>query len=285
MESNNTITTCKPEQDNGPPGGVYLCQVDSQVSCGACCGLYNVEDASPASMASMLRYRTEQFSSVPRTVVAIDDFAHHLQSRESQERPFPQFHHCPFIGLIGEQRSRVGCLLHPQGEGNNGVDFRGLSYYGGLACRTYFCPATRELAPGYKHILRTVFSAWHLYGLIVTEKELVTALFKEIEIRLNHPLEVHLFNHNQRAAKSLVALFDLKLTWPHRPPEADTPCHHFFFDVQYSKPAITYDHLGTEPSRYHTILKELVSRFETDADLRNAEQLLERRIAAVVDSI
>jgi hypothetical protein len=58
----------------------------------------------------------------------------------SNNQPFPEFHHCPYVGLIGNELSRVGCLLHPMAEGNTGVDFRGLSYYGGMACRIYFCP-------------------------------------------------------------------------------------------------------------------------------------------------
>jgi len=233
-------------------------------------------------MAEMLFYRTERFKSIPRTADAIDAFAQHIQAREPRQRPFVQFHHCPFIGLIGDKKSRVGCLLHPLGAGNDGRDYRGLSYYGGLACHTYFCPATRELRSNYKQILRCIFNDWHLYGLVVTEKELVTALFEQIEGRLNHPVEANNFSGNSAARASLVALFELKLIWPHRPTQANTPCHHFFFDVSYSKPAINYNELGAQPSPYDAILRELVSEFKTVAELRAAEQLLDQRIMAVV---
>lgn len=32
--------------DKTAPGGVYLCRVNENLSCGACCGLYNVPDLS-----------------------------------------------------------------------------------------------------------------------------------------------------------------------------------------------------------------------------------------------
>ena len=155
--------------DSGVPGGVYLCQVNATVSCGACCGLYNVADASRADLEPMLARRASAFAALPRTVAALDGFARDIQAGERQDRPFPEFHHCPFIGLIGRRHSRVGCLLHPLAEGNRGVDYRGLSDYGGLACRTYFCPATRVLPARYKSILRIALDDWHLYGLVVTE--------------------------------------------------------------------------------------------------------------------
>jgi hypothetical protein len=267
------------------PGGVYLCQVDERVSCGACCGLYNVADTSREHLENMLGDRTRRFARVSRTTEGIDDFALQNSHIEAQERPFPQFHHCPFIGLIGEARSRVGCLLHPLAEGNGGVDFRGLSYYGGLACRTYFCPATHSLAPRYKRTLRVVLKDWHLYGLVVTETDLLSALFHQIEVRLGSLLEPALFERRPEAGHALAKLLGLKLTWPHRPPQADTPCHHFFFDVSYAKPLIDYRALGVISSPYHPILRELVSSFDSIADLRRAEDTIAHGIHAVASAL
>lgn len=136
------------------PGGVYLCQVNETISCGACCGLYNVADASRDYLAHMLLERTRRFAAVPRTTDGIDAFGREALAMETRQRPFPHFHHCPYVGLIGEESSRVGCLLHPLGTGNHGIDFRGLSYYGGLACHSYFCPATHQVKPDYKRVLR-----------------------------------------------------------------------------------------------------------------------------------
>jgi len=138
------------------PGGVYLCQVDENVSCGACCGLYNCPDASRACLQERLTFRTERFREVPRNTDAIDAFQEQMERREPRQRPYPDFYHCPFLGLVGRQNSRVGCLLHPLADGNQGVDLRGLSFYGGLACRDYFCPSHRNLPPVYKAIIQSV---------------------------------------------------------------------------------------------------------------------------------
>lgn len=263
------------------PGGVYLCQVNESVSCGACCGLYNVADPSRDHLAHMLRERTQRFAKVPRTAEGIDRFARLTESAECQKRPFEQFHHCPYIGLIGEGLPRVGCLLHPLGNGNNGVDFRGLSYYGGLACHSYFCPATHQMAPHHKSVLRAVIADWHLYGLIVTEGDLITAVFREIEKRLGHPMAIEQFQRRPEAGRSLIRLLGLKIDWPYRPPRADTPCHYFFFNVGYDKPAIAYDRLDSPLSSHDVILRELVSEFRSTHDLRQAEQRVEAGIVAV----
>jgi hypothetical protein len=271
--------------DGTVPGGVYLCQVNASVSCGACCGLYNVADTSREHMAKMLGDRTHRFAQVPRTPEGIDGFALQNAQIEFQERPFPQFHHCPFIGLIGDDRGRVGCLLHPLADGNQEVDFRGLSYYGGLACRTYFCPTTHGLAPRYKRIVRAAIDDWHLYGLVVTETDLLSALFHQIEVRLGRRVELTLFESRPAAGQALADLMGLKLTWPHRPPQADTPCHHFFFDVGYAKPVIDYHRLGVAASPHNPILRELVSAFDSVEALRRAEQAIDQRIDAIVAAL
>ena len=105
------------------PGKIYLCQVNATVSCGACCGLYNVEDASRDALRSLLLVRSEKLAQVPRNLEAILAFKAEIEANENGTRPYPKFHHCPYIGLAGDKLSRVGCLLHPLADGNQGVDF------------------------------------------------------------------------------------------------------------------------------------------------------------------
>lgn len=275
----------RPDPTLEVPGGVYLCQVGENVSCGACCGLYNVADLSRDALTAMLNRRTEQFRETPRTVEAIDAFARQIRATEPHERPFPQFHHCPFIGMIGDGQQRVGCLLHPLGEGNDGVDFRGLSYYGALACRTYFCPSTHRLPARYKRLLRTCITDWYAYGLIVTEQALVRALLQTVETRLGRPLHPDLFEGNPQGARHLVELLELKIDWPFRPAGADTPCHHFFLDAGYEKPAIDYTSLGLRTSPFDEILVELVSALSSPEDAAAAETRVEQAIQCVVKAL
>ena len=150
------------------PGGVYLCQVSETVSCGACCGLYNVAELSRDGLHAMLARRTRRFFSMSgRDLDAVLSFRKWVEDSEPQERPFPEFHHCPYIGLIGPNLSRPGCLLHPLG--NSGIDLRGISDYGGFACRSYFCPTHDCLSAGIKILIREAARDWFEYGLVITE--------------------------------------------------------------------------------------------------------------------
>jgi len=202
----------------GPiPGGVYLCQVGERVSCGACCGLYNVADDSREALEKLLRRRTLRFAETPRSAEGIDHFVQWTTVSDPDRRPFADFHHCPFLGLIGTANERVGCLLHPAADGNEGVDYRGMSYYGALACRTYFCPSTHHLPPRWKQILRRLFDDWYLFGQVITEKDLISACFRIIEDAVGRPLEPDLPWELPDVRVPFKALLGLKIDWPYRP--------------------------------------------------------------------
>ncbi len=98
------------KMDKNLPGGIYLCQVNEKISCGACCGLYNVADASFDALTAMLSKRRDVFEDVHRDVDSILDSKRQVEAVESPHGPFPKFYHCPFLGLIGPKRSRVGCF-------------------------------------------------------------------------------------------------------------------------------------------------------------------------------
>lgn len=262
--------------DRDAPGGVYLCQIDERISCGACCGLYNVKDQSRAGLTGMLAARTDRFAGISRDVDAILAFKREIEAREDGERPFADFHHCPYIGLVGRRRSRVGCLLHPFAEGNRGVDFRGVSFYGGMACRVYFCPSCRELPREYKKIIRETAENWHRYGLIITETNLVEALFGELEKRLDRRIVKKEIVGSRRRTGVIRELLDLKIEWPHRLAPGRELCNYFFEEGLYTKPRIDYREIGARRSRYDAILRELVSTFKSKEELHLAEETLDR---------
>lgn len=260
--------------DDDVPGGVYLCQVNARTSCGACCGLYNMAELSRENLADVLALRSERFARTPRTVGAIDAFIRESERSEPQQRPFPKLHHCPFIGLIGPPPQRVGCLLHPWGDGNDGVDLRGLSYYGGMACRTYFCATTKTLIPRWKRLLRAVLNDWYEYGLVITETELLNAIFEYLESRLGRALDAAQVVKAE-AVESLRQVLTLKCRWPFRPPSHSTACHYLFNDNAYPKPVIDYAKLKAAPSKYDRILRQMPSVFKDRRELAMAETLVE----------
>jgi hypothetical protein len=257
------------------PGGVYLCQVTDTVSCSACCGLYNCAGASREQIHHLLAYRTEQFAGVARNADAIDDFRLNMERREQGARPYGDFYVCPFLGVIGPCRSRPGCLLHPLAYGNNGIDYRGLSFYGGLACRDYFCPSYRTLPAAHKTIVKTVCTDWHLYGLMITEERLLTALFGTIETRLGRPLAPAEVVDRRPAHDALAELFGLKLSWPHRGPGWRGPANYFFNDGLYPRDPIDYGRINAPPSVHDPLLRELDSSFASRCELIAAEALIE----------
>jgi len=267
------------------PGGVYLCQVNDTVSCGACCGLYNRPDATRGRLQELLGGRTENFRRVARDIDAIDAFRLETERHEQCERPYADFYACPFLGLIGPHGSRPGCLLHPLADGNDGIDYRGLSFYGGLACRDYFCPTYRNLPAVHKEIVKTVCTDWYLYGLVVTEERLLAAFFGEIESRLGRRLAEAEISASEPARNALRELFGAKLTWPYHGPGWKGPGNYFFNDGLYLPAPIDYDRIGARPSEHDRVLRELSSSFESAAQLAQAESLVEGLVSRVLGGV
>jgi hypothetical protein len=271
--------------DNGVPGGVYLCQVNEHISCGACCGLYNVADPSFEALMEMLTYRTDAFSRVSRDMDAILSFKEEIEAKEPQRRPFPEFHHCPYIGMVGTKRSRVGCLLHPIADGNRGIDFRGLSFYGGMACRVYFCPSHYHLPRVFKEIVREAARDWYLYGLVITETKMLSTFFREVERRLNQPITKEEILEDEECLETVREFLGLKLHWPFRPDPFAKLGSYFFGDQLYSTPPINYRAIGETTSRYDLILQELVSHFDSANELHRAENLLDGLVDKLASNV
>jgi hypothetical protein len=254
---------------------IYLCQVSETVSCGACCGLYNLPNLSQAKLEALLSKRTQDFASVPRTEDEIYEFQRKNKAPHRLSRPFPQFHHCPFLGLIGGEKSHVGCLLHPAAPGNNGVDYRSLSWYGEQACRTYLCPATNKLSAVYKSILIQTIDNWYVFGLIVTEHTLVTAYFNEVESRLGRRVAVSDYTQNSEAADAFREFAELKSQWPYRRDDSPGPCSFFFENGLYPRPGVFRAAPDIRLSSYEMILRELDSGFSSAKEIEAADQSLD----------
>ena len=254
---------------------IYLCQVSETVSCGACCGLYNFPDLSREKLEILLSKRTEAFVSVPRTEDGIYEFKRNNKGPHRLSRPFPGFHHCPFLGLIGGDLSRVGCLLHPTAPGNNEVDYRFLSWYGEHACRTYFCPGTKKLPAVYQSILIQTIDNWYDYGLIVTEHALVTAYFKEMEFRLGRNTTVSDYTQNIGARDAFREFVELKSKWPYHREDFPGPCNFFLENGLYPRPGVFRNTLDIRPSSYENILEELDAGFSSAKEIAAADQLLD----------
>jgi len=253
------------------PGGVYLCQVSETVSCGACCGLYNVADPSRDGLSVLLARRTRRFAGMTgRDLDALLSFRKWVEESEPPQRPLAEFHHCPYIGLIGRNLSRPGCLLHPLG--NSGVDLRGISDYGGFACRAYFCPTHDCLSADIKILIQKAARDWFAYGLMITEASLVQAVLNAAGVSASCREGQGAFP--ARFTDIIRELMDLKPCWPYRSDPAIGRVHYFFNDRLYDRAPVDYAAIGAKPSRYDGIFKELGSGFASIKELREAEAVV-----------
>jgi hypothetical protein len=159
--------------------------------------------------------------------------------------------------------------------GNNGLDYRFLSWYGEMACRTYFCPTTNKLPGIYKSILLMVIDNWYDFGLIVTEHSLVTAYFKEVESRLGRRISVSDYTQNFPATNAFAEFTDLKSKWPYRRHDAPGPCNFFFENGLYSRPAVYRATPDIRLSPYEKILRELDTGFSSAKEIEAADHLLD----------
>ena len=270
-------------QKDNVPGGIYLCQVGKAVSCGACCGLYNLVDASRQTLYELLNDRTDAFISLPRDMNTILEFGRKIEAQTLDNRPFPDFHHCPFIGLIGTEKSSVGCLLHPLNSINRGIDYRGLSYYGGLACEVYFCPSSRLLSPALKTMVKEAVDDWYDYGLVITEEKLLSRFLFRVETALGRSLTEKDLGQNSRYLEIVREFLSLKQNWPYRRRPDPGPCNYFFNDDRYRKPPVDYENLD-RISPYDDIFCELISSFDSPGSLKTAEDYMQDLIDRLVSA-
>ena len=232
----------------------------------------------------MLTVRTEKFCGVSRSPEHLDDFARGEIGFTPPDRPFPNFHHCPFLGLI-DSGKRVGCLLHPLGEGNNGVDWRGLSYYGGFACRTYFCPTMTRMPDRHKTIVINAFDGWYDFGLVLTERRLLASYFREIEIRIGRSVGPSDFPKGSSPALLFSKLCRLKMNWTYRRRHAPGPANFFFENGEYERGAVIYPGSHSTPSRFDSIFRELETGFETIREQEQAETVLSSHLRELISAL
>lgn len=259
-------------------GQVYLCQTGPCVSCGSCCGLYNMADLSRERLRAILAERTNAFAGIPRTIDDILAFEQQRMRVEGADAPIADFHHCFFVGLIQGDGERVGCLLHPLASGNGGIDWRGLSFYGGAACKHFFCPSYDRLAARFKRIAREVLEDWYEYGLIIPEHRFLEAALGAVERGLGFSLDAATMTPEEKAA--LAELLRLKLRWPFRDAKRAL-AWNFFSTRETARPALLESKPDADP-QIHQILHELDTLPE---HAQAAKTLLHDLLNQITDSL
>ncbi|HDQ03574.1 MAG TPA: hypothetical protein ENN23_03250 [Deltaproteobacteria bacterium] len=254
---------------------IVLCQPDEVKSCGACCGLYNYVDSTRASLTSRLRRRTKYFRETVKTPADVERYASEIKSSEDLTKRYEGIYCCEYLGFLDEREKKVGCLLHPQR--NEGCDLRDVSFYGRELCAGHLCPSHYFIPDSQVRILLGILDDWYLYGLCITDIDLVKTYFKLLADRIGEELKPEAF-----ASETLVRIarqyFGWKIDWPFRSADTNRLGKYYFDGSQYMISHIDYEKLGTNISEYNAIFLSLSSVFRNKREIELAQEMISANI-------
>lgn len=250
-----------------------LCRPDHPVSCAACCGLYNVPDATRPRLLAKLRTRTDFFARIPRTVDALLEFQSFVLRAENEQPLDPVIHVCEFTGFVDPDEKIVGCMLHPTGRGNQGVDLRGLCHYGSMACKSFYCPSWEEVPARYLEVAVQALDDWHLYGLVITDGAFLRAVFGMLERALGEPVNTAMFAQ-EPAAGMLREILAWKDTWP---PGSASPRRRSRYYVTVRRT----EGIQSAPTDAELIVEALDFTFDVQSEREAAVARIDRHIQAI----
>jgi hypothetical protein len=248
-----------------------LCQPDAGKSCGACCGLYNYVDSSREALARRLAARTKRFREMVKGPDDIPRYAESTFAVEDFRKRYEVIYCCEYLGFLDDAEKRVGCLVHPMQ--NNGVDMRTRSFYGQEVCAGHICPSHHFIPVFQQNILLKIIDDWYLYGLCLTDIDLVVTYFRLIADRIGQELKPEAFDDD--ALKNIaLEYFHWKTTWPFRCVEANRLGKYYFDGSQYMISHIDYEKFGRDISPHNAIFLSLSSEFHQTEELAAAEKMV-----------
>ncbi|MCI0569359.1 MAG: hypothetical protein L0Y66_01275 [Myxococcaceae bacterium] len=266
---------------------LHLCQPGGGASCGACCGLYNFRDHSRASLSRALARQTAVVRGVPRNAEAYRAVAAQLKE-ERAPALFPLVRVCPLLGFLDADHTRVGCLAHPLVTG--GVDLRDCGVYTAETCERFTCPSFGWLTDAQARLVRAACPDWYLYGLVITDVELVRGCLKLVEMERAAPVDPDALCARPEALEAVRALFSLKETAPGR--DADMTVFGRFgpadAEGEPSLRTLDYAALGTHAAPEDDVVLCLGYAPESAQVLEEARALVRRhvqRIARALDTL
>jgi hypothetical protein len=147
-----------------------LCFPNSNSSCGACCGVFNLK-LDQKDIYDLILERTTYFKSFvnysnKETVIS---YREHFEKKESKlEKYNPEIYNCPFLGLL--DTNKIGCLIHPSI--TKDPKSQNFSFYGESICQTYDCK-NKEFFPFVEFILDQMDLSYMEYSMIASDSILI----------------------------------------------------------------------------------------------------------------
>jgi len=260
----------------------YLCQPQETItgatpSCASCCGIYNYHGHSRSLVTDVLTYQTELWDGWD----GADEDAERISKAADARRPrvrFEVIYNCPFAGFLDRERRRVGCLLHP---GRLGQDLREFCRYGHRTCGEARCTAYTYLSPEEGRAVMATAADWYLYGLCITDVDLVKDFFELCEMRLYHGVDPARVAADPELARAFGDYLSLKESWPW----AMDPGRfgkYYFVGRDYHIYSIDYPRLGVSCPHHNGILLSLGSVIETKVELVRALEIIDEKVEKFV---
>ncbi len=136
-------------------------------SCGACCGLSNL-DLNREARDELLRQRRRALDA--RLPQGREGWRRYRQARESEEaeitRRNPELYVCPFFGPLLRSAGRYGCMIHPQETDDPRA--QDVGFYGSSICLGYDCRNKERDSDGaYAAFAQSVAVDGHEYSRLM----------------------------------------------------------------------------------------------------------------------
>ncbi|HOG12490.1 MAG: hypothetical protein PHW80_07220 [Smithellaceae bacterium] len=257
---------------------MVLCQPDPGKSCGACCGLYNYVDSSRESLVKRLSARTRRYHEMVKGPEDLPRYAKATFAAEDFRKRYEVIYCCEYLGFLDAEEKKVGCLVHPLQ--NGGVDMRTVSFYGRDVCAGHLCPSHHFIPRSQQLILLKIIDDWYLYGLCLTDIDLVVSWFRLVADRVGEELKPEAFER-QDLKEAALQYFRWKMTWPFRCEEANRLGKYYFDGSQYMISHIDYEKFGRDISPLNAILLSLSSEFHAAEELDQAEKMIWSNVEAL----
>jgi len=278
-DTDNCISACSAPRTGALPfHPVDLCQPDDFKSCAACCGLYNWHDHSRAGLTEIITVQTDLFMALD-SYDNLDMYRELRNSRINNTKLFETIYNCEFIGFIDPEKRRVGCLLHPSVTGN--TELRNHCFYGSKICHEHFCPSYGCLTTTEQLAVVAAVDDWYLYGLVITDIDLVKEFFRHIENSLGESIKPARLSH-AALKKALLAFFTFKEKWPFKASQ-NRLGKYYFSESEYAIARIEYrTRWGVPVSPWDKIMVSLESEFNSLEQLHNAEHMLQGKVDSFI---
>ncbi len=257
---------------------LHLCQPDNQKSCGACCGLYNWHDHTRPTLTALLRQRSALFLALGDGP-DLEEYSRMARGLAQGPRLLEEIYNCEFLGFLDDGERRVGCLLHPSL--HHGSDLRERSFYGAGLCASHLCPSYTHLTELERLAAVKASEDWYIYGLVITDIDFVKEFLRHAQDTLGDALRP-VYLEDPEVLSALRDYFCLKEKWEFSSSEPRLGMY-YFTQSEYRLARIEYEkRWRIKPSRFDRILMSLSSEFETERQVRQAEDMIEERIRRFV---